>query len=238
MTESRFYPLPLNKIYKLAVEVGPEAKLEDVMSTLRIRSKRTAQQYLRTLKWMAERVENVGTLDEFSRELLTVLLEEFKLEEALNLLMKEKIPLTPSGMASALKEAGIEVSKTEARAIISWLKHMDALKERRVPVLTVTLEDRVLEEVRQRGSVTYGTLVKSYGDGVRDVVVQLWRKGYLSVPVLEEHRDLLMEAENLDKLPSGLKGRIFATWQDRISGETYSELVIPSRARIEARWSL
>ena len=110
-------------------------------------------------------------------------------------------------------------------------------RERKIPILVTSLEERVLEDVRQRGAVTYSTLAKKYGDSVRDTLVELWKRGLLDIPVLEKYREILEKAENLDKLPPNLKGRLFATWQDRITGETYSELVIPPRARISARWA-
>ncbi len=203
-----------------------------------MKSNRTASQYVKTLSWIRERVKNFNSLEDFSNELISVLAEEYSLMRAIESLSKGMIPLTPASLSSALRKEGKRVSSTEARAIISWLKQADALKERKVPVLTLTREDKVLEEVRSKGSVTYGTLRKAYGDEVRDVIVSLWRKGLISVPVLEKHRDVLEGAGDLDRLPGNLKGKIFATWQDRITGETFSELVIPSKAKIEARWSI
>ncbi|GEM_PF-1592850 len=233
---AQFYPLPLKNLYRLAVSLENPSP-EEVKSKLRLKSKRTASQYIKTLSWIRERVKNFSSLEDFSNELISVLAEEYNLMRAIESLSKGMIPLTPASLSSALRKEGKRVSSTEARAIISWLKQADALKERKVPVLTLTREDKVLEEVRSKGSVTYGTLRKAFGDEVRDVIVSLWRKGLISVPVLEKHRDVLEEAEDLDRLPGNLKGRIFATWQDRITGETFSELVIPSRAKVEARWS-
>ncbi len=234
---ARFYPLPLKNLYRLATSLDDPSP-EEVKSKLGLKSGRTASQYVRTLSWIKDRVKDLTSLEDFYKELISVISEEFDLVRVVKSLSEEMIPLTPASLSSALKREGKKVSSTEARAIISWLKQADALKERKVPVLTLTMEDRVLEEVRSKGSVTYGTLRKVYGDEVRDVIVSLWRRGLISVPVLEKHKDVLMEAEDLDKLPGDLKGRIFATWQDRITGETYSELVIPSRAKIEARWSI
>ncbi len=238
MPSNRFYPLPLKNLYRLSVSLGPDPSPEEVMGKLRLRSKRTASQYVKTLAWISKRVRGAATLDDFLQEIASFLADEFGLREALEALSKDMIPLTPSSLSSILRRNGVKVTNTEARAIISWLKQAGALKERKVPVLVLTLEDRVLEEIRGRGSVTYGTLRKAFGDEVRDVIISLWRRGLISVPALDKHRDVLMEAEDLDRLPADLKGRIFATWQDRITGETYSELVIPARARIEARWSL
>jgi len=237
MSKSRFYPVPLTKLYKLLARLDPEASVDDVLKLLGLKSKRTATRYLSTLRWIRSRLRRVGSFDEFMDGLLTILLREFKLEDAVRKLSSAGVPITYTSLISSLKDENVEITPTEARAMINWLKQLDALRERKIPILVTSLEERVLEDVRQRGAVTYSTLAKKYGDSVRDTLVELWKRGLLDIPVLEKYREILEKAENLDKLPPNLKGRLFATWQDRITGETYSELVIPPRARISARWA-
>ncbi len=237
MGSVRFYPLPLRNLYRLATS---QEKLspESIKGKLGIRSSKTAEHYRKTLEWLKREVRNFSSMDGFTSTLMRRLKEEFRLEEAIEILRERYIPLTPSSLVAALSKLDIDVNSTEAKAIISWLKQTNALRERKVPILTLSLEDRVLEEVRDRGSVTYASLRRSYGDEVREVIVSLWRRGLIEVPSLERYREVLEKAEDLDRLPGDLKGKVFTSWQDRIDGKTYSELVIPLRARIEARWSL
>ncbi len=187
---------------------------------------------------MVEKVKDLSSLDSFSSDLISYLTREFKLKEAIDLLNKESIPLTPLSLSKALNKLGIKVNPTEAKAVIHWLKQAEALQERRIPVLTLSLEEKVLEEVKSKGSTTYASLRRTFGDEVRDILVSLWKKGLISVPALDKHKKVIAEAKNLDRIQGAPKGKIFATWQDRITGETFSELVLPPRTRILARWSI
>ncbi len=230
-----FYPLPLNKLYKVMVR-AKDPTPEKISELLKV-TRRTAVKYLNTVKWLRERLDSPPTLESLHEGLKNVLFKEFRVKEAVGLLSERGVPLTPQSLRQALLLLGIKVSLTEAKAIIEWMRQMDLVRERRVPLITEDLESRVLELVREKGSLTYGTLVKRYGEKVRDVVFTLWSEGSIRVPALESHREKLTGAKDLDKLPP-MKGKVFATWHDRISGQTYSQLVIPARARIEARWDL
>ncbi len=238
MRSSRFYPLPLRNLYKLAISLTSNLSPEYIEEKFNIKSSKTIKQYEKTLKWITKNVKNFTSLDSFSSDLVIYLTKEFRLKEAINLLNEELIPITSSSLSKVLNNLGIEVSSTEARAMIYWLKQAGVLQERRIPVLTLSLEERVLEEMRSKGSVTYASLRRTFGDEVRDIIVSLWKKGLVSVPALDNHRDVITGAKNLDRIPGIPKGKIFATWQDRITGEAFSELVLPPRTRILARWSL
>jgi len=234
MPRSNFYPLPLKNIYKLAISMrNPD--VNGVMSLLKV-SKRKAEQYEKTLNWILERVKDARSMDEFFERVAEALLREYKLDEAFSLLMNRSIPLSPSSLSSAVRERGININDTEAKAIISWLKEGGFLKERKVPILALSLEERILEEIRSRGSLTYSSLRRVYGDAARKIIFSLWKKGLINVPSFEKYRNLLESLEDIERIPGSVSGRIFSTWQDRISGEVYSELVIPLRERISARW--
>jgi len=234
MPRSNFYPLPLKNIYKLAISMrNPDVNV--VMSLLKV-SKRKAEQYEKTLNWILERVKDAKSMDEFFEKVAEALLREYKLDEAFSLLMNRNIPLSPSSLSSAVRERGININDTEAKAIISWLKEGGFLKERKVPILALSLEERILEEIRSRGSLTYSSLRRVYGDAARKIIFSLWKKGLINVPSFEKYRNLLESLEDIERIPGSVPGRIFSTWQDRISGEIYSELVIPLRERISARW--
>jgi len=235
---SRFYPTRISGLYRLALARSKLKGEKDAAEILGVKSTRTASQYIKTLEWVLQRVDDLRSLDDFREALANVIMREFRLSEAVETLTRRSIPLTPDSLASALASLGIRVTTTEARALVKWLEELNLVRERRVPVLTTSLEEAVLEDVRSRGTVTYGTLARAYGDGVRDVLVSLWRRGLLRIPILEPYRDVLESAEDLDRLPPGLGGRVFSTWQDRVTGETYCELVIPRRAKISARWEL
>ena len=234
MPRSNFYPLPLKNIYKLAISMrNPDVNV--VMSLLKV-SKRKAEQYEKTLNWILERVKDARSMDEFFERVAEALLREYKLDEAFSLLMNRSIPLSPSSLSSAVRERGININDTEAKAIISWLKEGGFLKERKVPILALSLEERILEDIRSRGSLTYSSLRRVYGDAARKIIFSLWKKGLINVPSFEKYKNLLESLEDIERIPGSVPGRIFSTWQDRISGEIYSELVIPLRERISARW--
>ncbi len=234
MPRSNFYPLPLKNIYKLAISMrNPDVNV--VMSLLKV-SKRKAEQYEKTLNWILERVKDAKSMDEFFEKVAEALLREYKLDEAFSLLMNRSIPLSPSSLSSAVRERGININDTEAKAIISWLKEGGFLKERKVPILALSLEERILEDIRSRGSLTYSSLRRVYGDAARKIIFSLWKKGLINVPSFEKYKNLLESLEDIERIPGSVPGRIFSTWQDRISGEIYSELVIPLRERISARW--
>ena len=230
-----FYPLPLTKLYKVLVRLE-EPNQESVSKLLGV-SKKTADKYVKTASWLKGKVGRPSTLDDLQESLKKVMFNDYKVKEAVNLLSREMIPLTPQSLKEALNALGVKVSSTEAKAFVEWLKQMDLIRERKVPLITEDMESRVLELIRERGSLTYATLVKRYGEGVRDVLFKLWSQGKVRVPILDKYRKELKGAEDLDRLPA-MKGRIFSTWHDRISGETYSQLVIPGRAKVEARWDL
>ncbi|RDD53624.1 MAG: hypothetical protein BA066_03395 [Candidatus Korarchaeota archaeon NZ13-K] len=238
MRGSEFYPLPLRNIHRLLTNLGRDADPEGVRSLLKLRDRRRVDQYVKTLRWVASRVEDAGSLDAFMESMVRALMREFWLEEAFKELMERAIPLSPSSLSALLRARGLSLTESEARAIISWMREAGALRERKVPVLTLSLEERVLEDVRNRGTVTYASLRRSYGDNAKLAVFSLWRRGLISVPSLERYRDLLEGVEDPDRIPGKVEGRIFSTWQDRTSGEMYSELVIPQRERISARWRL
>ncbi len=228
-----FYPLPLSKLYKVLVRLE-EPDQRSVAKLLGV-SRRTADKYVKTASWLKEKVGRPSTLDSLQESLKAVMFNDYKVKEAVSLLSLKMVPLTPQSLREALKALGVKVSLTEAKAFIEWLKQMDVIRERKVPLITEDMESRVLELVRERGSLTYATLVKRYGEGVRDVLFKLWSQGKVRVPVLDRYKEELKGAKDLDRLPA-MKGRIFSTWHDRISGETYSQLVIPGRAKVEARW--
>ncbi len=234
MPGSNIYPLPLKNLYKLATSMrNPD--VNGIMSLLKV-SKRKAEQYERTLNWILGRVRDAKSMDEFFERVAEALLREYKLDDAFALLTDRGIPLSPSSLSSVVKGSGIDINDTEAKAIISWLKEGGFLKERRVPILALSLEERVLEDIRDRGCLTYSSLRKVYGDTARRIVFSLWKKGLINVPSFEKYRDLLESVEDIDRIPGNVSGKIFSTWQDRISGKVYNELVIPLRERISARW--
>ncbi len=229
-----FYPLPLSKLYKVLVRIE-EPDQRSVSELLGV-SKQTAKKYVKTSTWLKERLKGVSTLEDLQKSLREVMFNDYRVKDAINLLYREMIPLTPQSLKEALASLGVKVSITEARAFIEWLKQMDVIRERRVPLVTEDLESRVLELIREKGSLTYSSLVKRYGEGVRDILFKLWSQGKVRVPVLDRYRRELSGAEDLDKLPADLKGKVFSKWHDRISGKTYSQLIIPERAKVEARW--
>ncbi|MEM0036834.1 MAG: hypothetical protein QXU23_03930 [Candidatus Korarchaeum sp.] len=236
MRKVDFHPLPLRNLFRLITNLRGSVDPEGVRSVLKLRSKRSVDQYVRTANWILSKVNGFNSIDDFTESLVRVLVVEYELREVLDEFKRRAIPLTPSSLSAALKVRGRDLSESEAKAIISWLREAGALKERRIPVLTLSLEERILEDVRSRGSITYASLRRNYGDNAKLVVFSLWKKGFLSVPSLEKYRDLLEGVEDPDKIPGELKGKVFARWQDRTSGEIYSELVIPQRERISARW--
>ncbi|MDK2464456.1 MAG: hypothetical protein QI223_06775 [Candidatus Korarchaeota archaeon] len=235
---SCFYPTRISGLYRLALARSRLKGEKDAAEILGVKSTRTASRYVKTLEWVLQRVDDLRSLDDFRESLANAIMREFRLAEAVGALTRSSVPLTPGSLSAALASLGVEVTTTEARALARWLVELNLVRERRVPVLTTSLEEAVLEDVRSRGAVTYGTLARVYGDGVRDILVSLWKRGLVRIPVLEPYRDVLESAEDLDRLPPGLRGRVFSTWQDRVTGETYCELVIPSRAKISARWEL
>ncbi|WP_125741789.1 hypothetical protein [Candidatus Korarchaeum cryptofilum] len=234
MPGSNFYPLPLKNLYKLATSMR-ELDVNSIMALLKV-SKRKAEQYEKTLNWILGRVKDAKSMDEFFERVAEALLSEYKLDKAFALLMDRSIPLSPSSLSSAIRGNGMNINDTEAKAIISWLKEGGFLKERRVPILALSLEERVLEDIRSRGSLTYSSLRKVYGDSARRIIFSLWKKGLVNVSSFEKYRKLLESVEDIDRIPGNVSGKVFSTWQDRISGEVYSELVIPLRERISARW--
>ncbi|MCS7102515.1 MAG: hypothetical protein NZ992_01375 [Candidatus Korarchaeum sp.] len=236
MRKTSFYPLPLKNLFKLIINLRGDIDPEGVRSVLKLKGKRSVDHYVKTANWILSKVKDVSSIDDFMESLVSVLVAEYKLEDALKEFRSRAIPLTPSSLSATLKSKGYDLSGSEAKAIISWLKEAGALKERRVPVLTLSLEERVLEEVRNKGTVTYATLRRNYGDNVKQTVFSLWKKGLLSVPSLEKHRSLFDKTDDPDRILGDVKGEVFTNWQDRTSGEIYSELVIPQRERISARW--
>jgi hypothetical protein len=234
MSKSNFYPLSLKKLYELAISLR-DPSINEIMSLLKV-GKKKAKQYEKTLNWILGRVKDAKSMDEFFERIIEVLLREYMLDKAFVLLRDRGIPLSPSSLSSAVKKNGININNTEAKAIISWLKESGFLKERKVPVLALSLEERILEDIRSRGSLIYSSLRKVYGDVARRIVFSLWRKKLIDVPSFEKYRQLLESIEDIDRIPGNISGRIFSTWQDRITGEIYSELVIPLRGRISARW--
>ncbi|MGC8933400.1 MAG: hypothetical protein C0200_05555 [Thermoproteota archaeon] len=236
MPRSNFYPLPLRNLYKLMTSLR-DPNPDEIMSILKVRSRRTAEQYAKTMSWILRKVEDAKSMDEFFEKVAEVLLKEYMLEKAFAFLMERGIPLTPSSLSLAVKKNGLKICDTEAKAIISWLKEGGFLKERKVPILALSLEERILEDIRERGSLTYSSLRKVYGDAAREALFSLWRKGLIEIPSFEKYRQVLENVDDIDRIPGGISGRIFSTWQDRISGEVYSELVIPLRERISARWN-
>lgn len=237
MKGSSFYPLPLKNLYKL-ISAGSPIDVNGVKSILKIKSERTANQYLKTLEWISKRIDSPGTLDGFREAVAKALIDEFELEVVFEMMRGKAIPITPSGLASALKERRVQISENEAKAIISWLKEAEFLKERRIGVLTLNPEERILEDIISKGAVTYASLRRKYGDYAKLAVFSLWKKGLLSVPSLEKYEKELEGVEDPIRIPGQHKGKIFSVWQDRMSGEFYSELVLPQKEKISVRWQV
>jgi len=234
--KSKIFKTDIRKLYKLLVKKSKIRSQEDISKVIDVKSKRGVETYYNTLQWILKRIKEAKSFDDFCEKLCSVILKEFKLKDAINEMFERKLPINPSSLQQVMKLKGIKVTLTEAKALLGWMKSLDMIVERKIPVLSSSLEDRVLEEIRSKGAITYGSLARKYGDGVRELIVDLWNRDLIAVPALDEYREILREANDLDRLPPGLGGRLFSSWQDRITGELYSELVIPKRAKILARW--
>jgi len=234
--KSKIYKTDIRKLYKLLVKKSEVRGQKDVSRIIGVKSKRSVEAYYKTLNWISKRIKEARSFDDFCEKLYSVIMKEFRLREVINEMFERRIPLNPLSLQQTMKLKGIDVTLTEARAILGWIKGLDIVIERKVPVLGSSIAEKVLEEIRLKGTVTYSSLVRKYGDGIRDLIVDLWSRNLIEVPALEEYRGILRGAKDLDRLPPGLGGRLFSSWQDRITGEFYSELVIPKRAKISARW--
>ncbi|MEM2377840.1 MAG: hypothetical protein QXV05_04885, partial [Candidatus Korarchaeum sp.] len=66
MRKVDFHPLPLRNLFRLITNLRGSVDPEGVRSVLKLRSKRSVDQYVKTANWILSKVNGFNSIDDFA----------------------------------------------------------------------------------------------------------------------------------------------------------------------------
>jgi len=240
--EEKIYPVKLPIMYDLLlkyVEKG-ELSVEDVMNILATKSVAKARQYIHMVKWF---IDKFGKFDGSYRDFIKILEDYFEenyhLSEIIRTLSDRKLPANFVFLKLVAREKNLDIDDKLARALFNFAKEIGILSILNVATYTPTIEEKLLNFIRNRGETRFSLLEKRFPD-TRTLVLKLWRENLIEIEGLEDIKEELISFEDLDHIPIDLvsnKTDFFSIWEDPISGKQFASLIIPPRAKVKIKWS-
>lgn len=189
------------------------------------------KRYLKAVEVYTGGFEEGLGFEAFRERLLRRILEELRVQKALDLLWEERLPLSPGNLAWALSKVGVRAGVTASRTLIGLLRAAGALQVRGLPVVTKDPEEAVYEYVLSRSPVKYGELERRFGNA-KELVLSLAKKGKVCVKVKGVALSL-SGVEDWDDVAGNVPEEFVEEWTGS-DGVVRRKIVIPGDAVVYA----
>ena len=91
---------------------------------------------------------------EFQELVKKFLFDHLKIINILNKLRERNLPLTPASIIAAYESVGDNISKTSAKALLSLLRQLKIISEKRFPQPTLSEEERIIIHLSSEGKLS------------------------------------------------------------------------------------
>ena len=143
--------------------------------------------------------------------------ENYHLSEIIRTLSDRKLPANFVFLKLIAREKNLDIDDKLARALFNFAKEIGILSILNVATYTPTIEEKLLNFIRNRGETRFSLLEKRFPD-TRTLVLKLWRENLIEIEGLEDIKEELISFEDLDHIPIDLvsnKTDFFSIWEER-----------------------
>jgi len=239
--KSTLHPIKLTKLFDLVLVIQKKRNIstKQAQKILGLKSRARATRYIDTAKWLLSKLGTFkGSFDDFIEKIKDVLEQEFKISKILAEMSSRHINANPLALKNVARDLGINIDIKTARALFTLSRELGLLSIAQISVFTPTIEDVVLNFIRNRGTVLFLTIEKTFPNA-REIVLKLWLRGFIDIEGIEEIGLKPSQITDPDRIPADIvpsDSRFLSFWVDDISGERYASIVIPQRSRVIAKW--